>query len=172
MGLQDIFIFGIDRAGKTVITNYIVSSEVKENLNPTLGFNISNLILRDLNFKVYDSPGQKAFRSSWDRYYKLCNFLIFVLDTADETRWEEARNEFRKVMELEINSNKPLIFCFNKIDLEKANTNLPKAKEFFKEIDAYSRDVTKFETTIKNPSSIDQIKEKLVELIQIARWEE
>ena len=167
---QNILLFGIDRAGKTALAYAIATSEIKQNLTPTLGLNVSNLILRDLKFKIYDVPGQKSLRSTWMKASSMCGILIFVLDTSDKERFDEAFLEFEKLIKSPSTQGKPLLICFNKMDLQESRLNLPLAKEKLKIMDKSVNLIKIFETSVLIPSTIKPIKEELVKLIQNSRW--
>lgn len=44
---------------------------------------------------VWDMGGQDAIRQLWQHYYKNAQALIFVVDSADEERLAEARDELQ-----------------------------------------------------------------------------
>lgn len=164
-----IFLFGIDRAGKTTLSRTI-KEEKDVKTRPTLSFDISKWIIKDLEFAVWDAPGQKRFRDVWSKGFDKAQVLLFVLDTADPERFEEAKTEFYTVINNPDTQGVPLIFCFHKIDLPHAKENVAKARELFKLPLITNRQVFPFESTVNSTLGIDPIKDKLVELIQSARW--
>ena len=94
MQQHKLFIFGLDRAGKTALNNWIrVDNPLKET-RPTLAFDISNIIVNDIKISIWDAPGQIVFRKDWKRGYKKSSILMFVLDTSNSERFEEAKKEF------------------------------------------------------------------------------
>jgi small GTP-binding protein len=167
---QNLLLFGIDRAGKTALACVIASTEVNKNLTPTLGVNVSNLILRDLKFKVYDVPGQKSLRVTWEKASMMCGIFIFVLDTSDSARFDEAFEEFGNLIKSPTAKGKPILVCFNKMDLPESKNNLAVAKEKLNTITKEGIQIKIFETSVLNPASIAPLKEELVQLIQSSRW--
>ena len=129
--LPKIFIFGLDRAGKTFLTNYLFARIVEKSYNPTLGFNIQNFELADFGIQIWDAPGQKGFRKLWSRGYRDADMLVYVVDTADPDRYEESREEFDNVISNMTNKKLPLIFCFHKMDLPESKANIEKARKAF-----------------------------------------
>jgi small GTP-binding protein len=169
MSAHKIFLFGLDRAGKTALSNYIKTNTCGTT-KPTLAFNLDKWIIDDIDFQVWDAPGQLKLRSMWKNGFEKAKILLFVLDTADLNRFEESKEEFMKVINSLETAHIPLVFCFHKMDLPEAKANFNKAREIFKLPLLKERDVTTFETTINGCEAIDQLKAKLVDLIQNARW--
>ena len=50
---------------------------------------------------VWDMGGQDKIRQLWSHYYEGTQALIFVVDSADAERMDEARQELHKLMEQE-----------------------------------------------------------------------
>src|SRR6056297_1592540 len=95
---QKIFIYGLDYAGKTSVVETMKQEETMSDANPTLSFNISNYITENATLQIWDAPGQKSLRDSWEKGYNRADILVFVLDTADMERYDEAYAEFKKVL--------------------------------------------------------------------------
>jgi ADP-ribosylation factor-like protein 8 len=157
MAGNKIFIFGLDRAGKTTSVQYLVSGEAQRNHRPTISFITSNLTVKKVKLQLWDGPGQKKFRSMWGKGVNNADVLVFFLDTADKERWEESKKEFKNVLDNLDNRTLPVIFCFNKMDLDEAKANLAEAKEFFNIENILVRKVYPLETTIEDLHSIDMI---------------
>ena len=85
---------GLDAAGKTTILYQLKLGEMT-NTAPTLGFNVETVAYKNIEFMVWDMGGQDAIRPLWRHYYENCQALIFVVDSADAERLEEAREEVR-----------------------------------------------------------------------------
>ncbi len=135
---------------------------------PTLAFNIDSLAFQNLEFQVWDAPGQQPFRQIWLKGYDKAKILVFVLDTANEKRYAEAQAEFLKVINEPMTRGIPLIFCFHKMDLPHAKQHIDEAKIFFNADMFKSRgckNVKFLETSIADPSSLDTIKKELVKHI-------
>ncbi|MFX1259564.1 MAG: ADP-ribosylation factor-like protein [Promethearchaeota archaeon] len=164
-----IFLFGLDNAGKTALCSFI-KDESNLKTKPTLMFNIDNLILKDIEFQVWDAPGQVQLRAMWNKNLGKSKILLFVLDTADVERFNEAKKELNKVLDDFETRNVSLVFCFHKMDLDKAQNNLKKAIDVFNLSSIQEREVHKLETTIKESEGIERLKNKLVEIIEKERW--
>lgn len=88
---------------------------------PTKKFRITNIKLPSgVKLVCWDMPGQKIFRSDWLRGAQASNILLFILDLADSTQFEEAREELNNMLDLYELQNIPLLFLGNKTDLSEA----------------------------------------------------
>lgn len=164
-----IFLFGIDRAGKTTLSELIKTGS-KKDTKPTLAFNIDKWVIDEIEFQVWDAPGQVKFRKLWSNGINKAQVLLFVLDTADDTRFDEAKAEFDKVLKDLETARIPLVFCFNKMDLDEARANYNKARELFKLPLITDRKVEYFQVSSFSNNGIDKVKSTLIDIIQNARW--
>ena len=161
-----IFTFGLDRAGKTVISNYFTTGLVMKEVRPTLTVNYSKIILADIALRYCDAPGQKTLRKIWEKSYKTAYLLIFVLDVADHIRYEESRSELLRVLADPNVADVPILFLFNKMDLPEAQENFEFAREFFTLKELQGRDAYYFKTTAEDPTTLAAVKTKLIELVK------
>ena len=84
-----ILVLGLDNSGKTTILKAL-SNESIEEITPTKGFNIKNLVHEGFKLNVWDVGGQKALRTYWPNYYDNTDALVFVIDSADKKRLNES----------------------------------------------------------------------------------
>ena len=90
------------------------------NTAPTLGFNVETVAYKNIEFMVWDMGGQDAIRQLWSHYYQNAQALIFVVDSADEERLAEAREELHKLMGEEELKDSVLLVYANKQDMPDA----------------------------------------------------
>ena len=116
-----IFLFGIDEVGKSSLVRRLKTGEFNDNyFTPTRKFNIEYIPVKQKGlFAVWDMPGQKAFRSKWLRGLQDSNIIIYMIDVANQRRFEESRNEFWNVLNNDELNGIPLIIVGNKTDLVK-----------------------------------------------------
>ncbi|TFF95123.1 MAG: GTP-binding protein [Promethearchaeota archaeon] len=165
-----IFLFGIDNSGKTSILNRIQNRPNPGDTSPTLSFNIDEMIIKQTEFVVWDAPGQVRYREKWDRGMLEAQILCFIVDLADNKRFDEAKEELQKVLDKPENRGLPLIICFHKVDLLKAKQNLPTAKGMFDPSLFDEREIYRLETSIMSPDSMIKLKDMFVDIIQKSRW--
>jgi small GTP-binding protein len=158
------FLFGLDRAGKSVVATYLTKGVVDTNTRPTLAFNTSLLIHPKVQVDLWDTPGQIKFRKLW--YDKVSNakLLLFVLDTSDSNRFEEAKKELTDFIKGLYNLNAPLIFCFHQLDKPEAQGNLAKAKAFFDLENIHIKEIYPIETSIKDLASLEKLRQLIFDL--------
>jgi len=112
----NIVMVGLDSAGKTTILYKLRLNETLTTV-PTLGFNVENIKYKNLNLTVWDIGGQEKIRRLWQHYYKNTSAVIFVIDSSDEERFDEAKNELFKIVDDDLLKNVPILILANKSDL-------------------------------------------------------
>lgn len=121
LGKEDVRILmvGLDNAGKTTILYRVKLEEVVSTV-PTLGFNVETVNYKNISFTVWDIGGQDKIRSLWRVYFQGTQGLIFVVDSADRERIEDAKTELHKLLqEVELKNVILLVFA-NKQDMPNA----------------------------------------------------
>lgn len=140
-----VLVIGLDHAGKTTILEKIKSKFSHTpglppgKIPPTVGMNLAKIHLRGSRVIFWDLGGQKKMRSMWERYYAEANAVIFVVDSADLVRLEEAKLSFDSVCDNDWLSDVPVITIANKQDLAGALTPGDLAINFYAINDAAER---------------------------------
>ncbi|MFX0092677.1 MAG: ADP-ribosylation factor-like protein [Candidatus Hodarchaeota archaeon] len=113
-----IFIFGLDFAGKTAITNRFKGMQegALETIS-TIRQNVSQVVKQNIILQSWEGAGQKRYRSLWPQFVRNSNALMFVIDGSDPDRFDEAKEELYKLLAYD-KGNLPLALCVNKSDLE------------------------------------------------------
>mmetsp|Transcript_11643 Transcript_11643/g.40781 ORF Transcript_11643/g.40781 Transcript_11643/m.40781 type:complete len:184 (-) Transcript_11643:1433-1984(-) len=116
-----ILMVGLDAAGKTTILYKLKLGEVVTTI-PTIGFNVETVEYKNISFTVWDVGGQDKIRPLWRHYYQNTQGLIFVVDSNDRDRVDDAKAELDKLLsEDELREATLLVFA-NKQDLPRAMT--------------------------------------------------
>ena len=89
---------------------------------PTQGFNIKSLQQDKFKLTVWDIGGQKAIREYWKNYFQNTDGLIYVVDSSDDIRLEECKEELLKLMSDDDLKNVPMLVFANKQDIQTALT--------------------------------------------------
>lgn len=168
--MNKIFFFGLDNSGKTSIVNSIKKLPNPGNTSPTLNFSISQIIIDNTEFVIWDAPGQINLRKTWKSGLGESRLLCFIVDVLEPERFEKAREELDKILREEEVRTLPLIICFHKMDIPDAKHYLSKAKKIFSPDSIDEFKVQTLQTTIFNPDSILKLKEMFVDLIEEGRW--
>mmetsp|Transcript_79386 Transcript_79386/g.224721 ORF Transcript_79386/g.224721 Transcript_79386/m.224721 type:complete len:210 (-) Transcript_79386:197-826(-) len=116
-----ILMVGLDAAGKTTVL-YRLKLGTMVTTVPTVGFNVEKLEYKNLIFRVWDLGGQTRTRKIWEHYYQATDALIFVVDSSDRDRIEEANEELLKMLHREEMRDAVLLVLANKQDLPDAMT--------------------------------------------------
>ena len=114
-----LLILGLDGAGKTTILYKLKLGEVVTTI-PTVGFNFETVEYQNVSFIVWDIGGQDKIRPLWRHYYQNTHGLIFVLDSNDHGRFNEAKDELMTILEEDELKNAVLLIYANKQDLPDA----------------------------------------------------
>merc|ERR1712093_786645 len=116
-----ILMVGLDAAGKTTILYKLKLGEVVTTI-PTIGFNVETVEYKNISFTVWDVGGQDKISKLWRYYYANTQGLIFVIDSNDRDRIEDAREELTKMLNEEEMRDAVLLVFANKQDLPNAMT--------------------------------------------------
>jgi small GTP-binding protein len=112
---KKIVITGLDNAGKTTMVSFLQTGTFVEH-TPTMGKEESTIEVQGVRINLVDMGGQRDFRSMWLGELRDAAFVIFMVDAADQRRFDEARKELWKLSS--IIEEKPLIVLANKYDLD------------------------------------------------------
>merc|ERR1712179_548677 len=114
-----IIMLGLDSSGKTTILYKLKLGEVVTTI-PTIGFNVETVEYKNIRFTVWDVGGQDKIRPLWRYYYQGTQGLIFVVDSNDRDRVEDAREELEKMLAEDEMRDAVLLVFANKQDLPNA----------------------------------------------------
>lgn len=114
-----LLMVGLDAAGKTTILYQLKIGETVKTI-PTIGFNVETLDYKGLNFTVWDVGGQDKIRVLWKHYYQGTDGLIFVVDSNDKERIDEAADELKKMLNEDELKDAVLLVMANKQDIKGA----------------------------------------------------
>lgn len=92
-----VVMLGLDSAGKTTAL-YRLKFNQYVNTVPTIGFNCEKIRAvsgraKGTQFLVWDVGGQEKLRPLWKSYTRCTDAIVFVLDSVDGERMEEAKME-------------------------------------------------------------------------------
>jgi GTP-binding protein SAR1 len=162
MARNNICIIGLDRAGKSVIRNYLLTGKADAATKATLAFDISKYSDQNIFYSIVDFPGQTKLRIVWPQQYKYAKIVLYVVDASDAARFEESKKELDGLIANELLKNVPILFLFNKCDLPDSKANIEKAKKMFNLKGIKDRSVMVFETSINDPKTLDDVKQTMI----------
>ena len=116
-----ILMVGLDAAGKTTILYKLKLGEVVTTI-PTIGFNVETVEYKNISFTVWDVGGQDKIRLLWRHYYQNTQGIIFVVDSNDRDRVDDANEELHRMLGEDELKDAILLVMANKQDLPGAMT--------------------------------------------------
>jgi len=114
-----ILMVGLDGAGKTTSLYKLKLGDIVPTV-PTIGFNIETVIFHNICFTVWDVGGQDKIRPLWRHYYAATQGVIFVVDSMDRERIDEARQELQRMLNEEELARVAVLVFANKQDVAGA----------------------------------------------------
>ncbi|KDO60040.1 hypothetical protein CISIN_1g028776mg [Citrus sinensis] len=103
-----VLILGIDKAGKTTLLEKLKSvySNVEglppDRIVPTVGLNIGRIEVSNSKLVFWDLGGQPGLRSIWEKYYEEAHAVVFVIDAACPSRFEDSKTALGKFFGMRI----------------------------------------------------------------------
>ncbi|XP_036410222.1 ADP-ribosylation factor-like protein 14 [Megalops cyprinoides] len=116
-----ILMLGLDAAGKSTLLYKLKYNESVITV-PTIGFNVEMIESKKKTtaLTVWDIGGQDKMRPHWKDFYQDTSGLVFVLDSSDRRRLDEAKREFTKILRNEALKGLPVVIFANKQDVAGA----------------------------------------------------
>jgi len=174
-GVNKVFLFGIDEVGKSSLVRRLKTGEYNDNFfTPTRKFVIEYIQRNDSLLAFWDMPGQRIFRKKWLIGVQDSNIIVYMIDLANQLRFEESKIEFWKILNRYELSGIPLLILGNKCDLlncsdkseDDQSTRLRNELFTYFELDnIQSREWKFLFTSVKTNYKIDNVIDSIIELI-------
>lgn len=120
-----VLLLGLDNAGKSTLL-YKLKHNACVSTVPTIGFNVEMLEGRknrkNIALTVWDVGGQVKMREHWKSFHQDAAAVVFVVDSSDTGRMDEAHKELQNTLRSELLRARPLILLANKQDVNGALT--------------------------------------------------
>ncbi|KAJ2483022.1 ADP-ribosylation factor protein 3 [Coemansia sp. RSA 2131] len=117
-----VLILGLDNAGKTTLLETLkhlytgVLGMDPQKIQPTVGVNIVRAHQPKRTIRFVDLGGQKDLRGIWTSYYTDAHALMFVVDSSDLPRMDEASRVLRELAQCAELQSVPIVVVANKVD--------------------------------------------------------
>jgi len=157
----EIAVVGLQASGKTSFVNVVTSGQWSEDVVPTVAFNFRKIRKGSVTMKIWDVAGQPKFRSMWERYCHGVDAVVYVIDSADQDKFNTARFELHQLLSQPTLTRVPLLVLGNKNDLDGhvAVTELIQNLQLDRISD---RPVSCYSCSMKNKHNLDIVLQWLV----------
>ncbi len=152
---MELTILGLQNAGKTTLVNLIATGDFSDDRIPTVGFNMRKVQKGGVTLKMWDLGGHARFRTMWERYCRGVSAVVFVIDAADEDKFETARVELHDILARPALDGIPVLVLANKSDLPGAIRSIPDIIDTFGLADIANHKVSVYSISAKEKSNID-----------------
>ena len=123
VGFQDkeasLVVIGLDNAGKTTLLHRLRTGTLRQ-FAPTERVSEHNFKIAGITFQGFDLGGHDAVRHLWEDYYLDTDAIIFMVDSCDVRRFEEAKDEIQELLDYDPINEKPIVVLSNKVDRSNA----------------------------------------------------
>ena len=110
-----IVIIGLDNSGKTSLLHMLKEGQFIQ-FDQTVSYHIEKFEFEGVQISAFDLGGHESVRSLWKEYIFDATAIIFVVDSADRNRINEAKLELHSILNDSQFSNVPILIFGNKID--------------------------------------------------------
>ena len=118
-----VVMLGLDESGKTAILYRSKWKDWRERIFPTPVFNVEIVRpYKDVSYKIWDVSGKEHIRPLWKAYARQTDAIIFVVDSTNEERMDEAKEELHNLVNCAQLNGAPILVFANKQDLPNALT--------------------------------------------------
>mmetsp|Transcript_3815 Transcript_3815/g.16532 ORF Transcript_3815/g.16532 Transcript_3815/m.16532 type:complete len:156 (-) Transcript_3815:460-927(-) len=114
-----VLFLGLDNAGKTSLLNRLKLGAVSL-YAPTTRVNIEQFSIGGIVFTAFDVGGHEMWRHLWSDFYEAVDAVVFIVDSADIGRFEEAKEELHALLEDPSLISIPFLVLGNKQDVAGA----------------------------------------------------
>ncbi|XP_033737260.1 ADP-ribosylation factor-like [Pecten maximus] len=116
-----VLLNGLDAAGKTTILYQLRLGEVVTTI-PTIGFNVETVEYKNVQLVTWDVGGRDKMRPLFRHYYPGTDAVVFVVDSNDKERTEQAQKELHAIIKEDSVKEVIIVIMANKQDLPGSMT--------------------------------------------------
>lgn len=118
----NVLCLGLSGSGKSTLLAQLVG-ETTDNIEPTNGFNIKTLPIKDTVLSIKELGGSGRVQHFWDYYFTDKNGLLFVVNAAaDDDQLSLARETLKSVLSNASMKGRPCLVLGTHSDLPRAKS--------------------------------------------------
>mmetsp|Transcript_57647 Transcript_57647/g.134923 ORF Transcript_57647/g.134923 Transcript_57647/m.134923 type:complete len:222 (+) Transcript_57647:68-733(+) len=114
-----VVMLGLESAGKSTIMSKMTAGEAAITI-PTIGFTVETIRTSGLELLSWNVGGRDRIRPLWRHFLTKVSAIVFVVDSNDRERVEDARQELDRILFEEQVQRVPLLVIANKQDMPHA----------------------------------------------------
>eukprot|EP01111_Echinosteliopsis_oligospora_P004528 TRINITY_DN1744_c0_g1_i2.p1 TRINITY_DN1744_c0_g1~~TRINITY_DN1744_c0_g1_i2.p1 ORF type:complete len:188 (+),score=36.83 TRINITY_DN1744_c0_g1_i2:3-566(+) len=115
-----VLFLGLDNAGKSTLLHKLKTGQMVSFV-PTQRALSEQVVVGNVKFKAWDVGGHEAARYTWQEFFPEVDAVVFMVDSADHDRFDEAKQELHALLnQEELLQNVPFLILGNKADLSRA----------------------------------------------------
>ena len=114
-----VLLLGMDNAGKSTVLYRLHAGKAVKTV-PTIGHNVESVKFAGLEMVLWDVGGQEQLRGHWRHYYTGTQGIVFIVDSADGTRFQAVAEELQHVLADQQLDGVPVLVLANKQDMPGA----------------------------------------------------
>jgi len=120
---NQIIMVGLDDSGKTTILYRLKLNHNIYDVMPTSSFNVESVnIVKRNGCTIWDISGMENLRPLWKTYVRKSDGIIFVIDSSNSERFDEAKVELENILNSKDARGIPLLILANKQDKKESLT--------------------------------------------------
>jgi len=114
-----ILFIGLDGAGKTSLLTFLKEGPNQIMPQPSIGFETKDVTYKRVKMSIFDVAGGPKVRDLWKHYYGDVDAVVWVVDSADQGRFQESRQAFSNALkDANMKRDCPILVVANKADIE------------------------------------------------------
>ena len=111
----ELIFLGLDNAGKTTLL-HVLKDDTYTQTDSTIHPHSEELTIEGVTFNTFDLGGHEVARKIWKDYVGTVNGIVYLIDTTDVERFDIAKKELDKLLEMPELAEVPIAILANKID--------------------------------------------------------
>jgi len=116
-----ILFIGLDGAGKTSLLTFLKEGPNDIAPKPSVGFETKEVKYKGVVMSIFDVAGASTVRDLWKHYYGEVDAVVWVIDSADQGRFEESKNALTTALkDASMSRTCPMLIAANKCDVNGA----------------------------------------------------
>jgi GTP-binding protein SAR1 len=111
----NLLFLGLDNSGKSTLI-YLLKTNRISMIGPTIYPHVEELKIGNIIFNTFDLGGDEIVRKTWKNYFPSTDGILFLVDSADVTRFPEIKEELDSILNIPELQKTPIAIIANKID--------------------------------------------------------